>query len=99
MVRQIMITLLADEDKNDILAYWIKRNKSNVYSNKLNLLFNNAIDSIQENYLLGKRTMDDSVRYVTVSNYLIYYQFDEQFIYILRFWDGRQDFDKLNLFD
>jgi plasmid stabilization system protein ParE len=99
MVREIIITQLADDDKNEILAYWKKRNKSNVYSKKLNNLFINAINYISEHPLLGKKTTMENVRFRIVSNYFIYYQYNLSTLFILRIWDSRQNPDDLHLLD
>jgi hypothetical protein len=37
MVRKIIWSSNAKAEKIEILGYWIKRNKSNIYSKKLNL--------------------------------------------------------------
>jgi plasmid stabilization system protein ParE len=99
MVREIILTQLADDDKNTILAYWKKRNKSNDYSKKLNLLFIDAINYLSEHRFLGKKTTIEEVRFRIVSNYYIYYQYNDASIFILRIWDSRQNSDNLNLLD
>ncbi len=42
MAKKIIWSLTAQNDCKEILSYWIDRNKSLAYSQKLNLLFNDA---------------------------------------------------------
>ena len=39
MAKQVIWSILAHNDRLEILDYWIKRNKSNSYSKKLNQIF------------------------------------------------------------
>jgi len=43
MAKQIIWSLRAQNDRKEILGYWIERNKSNTYSKKLNFLFKEAV--------------------------------------------------------
>lgn len=44
--KEIRWTLRAIHDKLDILDYWIVKNRSKTYSEKLDLLFDNALESL-----------------------------------------------------
>ncbi len=95
MVKQVVWTLRARDDRKEILSYWRVRNKSNVYSKKLNLLLKEAIKLICEFPQIGKQTDDKDVRVKIVKDYLILYEQSETTIYILTIWDSRQRPEKL----
>lgn len=48
MVKQVVWSVQAQNDRKQILEYWRLRNKSNTYSKKLNQLFKDSIKLIQE---------------------------------------------------
>lgn len=54
--KEIKWTLKAIHDKLDILDYWIERNKSKTYSEKLDKLFDKSIESISIHPEQGKKT-------------------------------------------
>ncbi len=96
MVRKIEWSLLAKEQKREILQYWISRNKSNTYSKKLNRLINEALILIQKYPRIGRRTANDkNLRVKLVKEYLIIYEVTDSTIYIHFIWDGLQDPKKL----
>jgi toxin YoeB len=96
MAKQIIWSRLAHNDRLNILDYWIKRNKSNSYSQKLNLIFEHTADLISKYPKIGKRTEIDDIRYKVVKDYLFTYRENEEFIEILTIWDSRQDPDKFD---
>jgi len=91
MVKQVIWTHRAQEDRRKILAYWRYRNKSVTYSRKLNQLFKQVIKIISEFPRIGKLTNDKNARIKVVKDYLIIYQESKTTIYILTIWDSRQD--------
>ena len=95
MAQQIIWSLFAQKDKKEILRYWWERNKSNRYSQKLNQLFQEAIQLLRKHPYIGRPTDDDSVRIKIVKEYLLIYEVTENSINILSIWDGRQDTAKL----
>ena len=69
-----------------------KRNKSNIYSKKLNGLFKEAVRLISDYPEIGKPTDDKNTRIKIVRDYLIIYEVDEEDrILILTIWDSRQN--------
>jgi len=56
-------------DLIDILDYYIKRNKSNIYSTKLNAKINKSIKLISKNPFLGIPTDYVSVRALITGEY------------------------------
>jgi toxin YoeB len=95
MVKQIIWTERAQDDRKKILDYWRQRNKSAIYSRKLNQLFREAIGIIKDYPQIGKPTNDKSARLKIVKDYLIIYQEAETEIFILTIWDSRQNPDKV----
>lgn len=92
MAKQIIWSLRADSERIEILKYWNKRNKSTVYSKKLNFLFKEAIKLISIYPKIGKQTDDNIIRVKIVKDYLIFYELtqDNQII-ILTIWDSKRD--------
>ena len=95
MAKRVVWASQAKIDRYRILTYWKENNKSSRYSKKLNTLFNEAICSIRENPLLGKRTDELGVRLKVVTHFLFIYEILENEILILRVWDSRQNPQKL----
>ena len=95
MARQIIWSFRAQNDKKEILDYWRRRNKSDVYSKKLNALFKESIKILQDFPQIGKETNDQKVRVKIVKDYFIIYEETQSQILILTIWDSRQDPGKL----
>ena len=95
MAFKIVWTFNARLDRKDIFSYWNNRNKSNVYSQKLNDLFNKHIESLLKFPNIGKRTNYRQIRFLIVRDYQIFYKIETQSILILRIWDSRQNLHKM----
>lgn len=78
-------------DKKEILEFWISKNRSNIYSKKLNLLIEQKLKQISENPDSGIQTNIENTRAVLVENYYIHYSIKAETIRILRIWDARQN--------
>ena len=89
--KTIRWSIRAQQDRLQILEYWINRNKSNTYAKKLYLLFNSAIDLISSHPEIGKPTNKENVKIKVVKDYLVIYQIQPESIDILTIWDSRQD--------
>ncbi len=96
MAKQVIWSQRAQTDRKEILAYWKKRNRSSIYSKKLNKLFNEAVQLIAEHPRIGKETNKDQVRVKVVRDYLLIYEETERHIGILTVWDSRQDPKRLD---
>lgn len=91
MVKQIIWSRRAQTDRKEILKYWNKRNKSKLFSKKLNELFKEAVKLIAEHPEMGKPTDIKNVRSKIVRDYLMIYEFnDKDQLLILTIWDSRQ---------
>jgi toxin YoeB len=83
MARQIIWTLSAHDERIKILEYWVRRNKSKVFSKKLNKLIVTAIKEVSKNPSIGRKTDFANVRVKIVREYLIFYEVTPKAIYIL----------------
>jgi len=97
MVKEIRWSLRANQDRLQILEYWVNRNKSNTYSLKLDQLFRKSVELIAEIPELGKPTEFLNVRIKIVRDYLIYYRIKSTCIEIITIWNSRRNPRKLEL--
>ena len=70
MVKQIIWSKLAHDDRFNILDYWIKRNKSASYSKRLNQVFENTAELISRHPKIGKQTEIQNIRFKNYSGFL-----------------------------
>ena len=78
-------------DLIDILEFYIIRNKSALYSKKLNSKINKSIKLITKNPLIGLQSQINSVRALITGDYQIIYEILDNLILIIMIWDCRQD--------
>lgn len=95
MVEKVRWSIRAQQDRLQILDYWIKKNKSNTYSRKLNNIFIEFTKSISNNPLLGIKSNKENVRFRVISHYLLFYRIMEDYIEIITIWDSRRNPRKL----
>jgi plasmid stabilization system protein ParE len=96
MVKQIIWSRLAHNDRLNILDFWILKNKSNTYSKRLNQIFENTAELIGKYPKIGKQTELPDIRYKIVKDYLFTYRETADHIEILTIWDSRQDPEKFD---
>lgn len=89
--RKINWTAKANSERKEILDYWINRNKSKVYSMKLNALFIETLKQIAENPTIGRKTELKDVRVKIVSGYLLFYEYNQKQLKVLTVWDGHRN--------
>ena len=85
--RKIIWTQKANIERRDILEYSIDRNKSKKFSIKLNKLIVGTIKQIAENPGIGRKTNLENIRVKIIRDYLLFYEFDENYLKILTLWD------------
>ena len=85
----------------EILLYWKKHNKSNLYSVKLNAEVQRVVkDLVRFPYLWAEVEGYENIRRALVFfNYSIFYLIEENTITILSFWDNRRNPEELELFN
>ncbi|SDR01069.1 ParE toxin of type II toxin-antitoxin system, parDE [Chryseobacterium soldanellicola] len=93
---KVIWTHIAVRQRNLIFDYWNNRNKSTAYSKKLKLLLKQKTNIIKEHSDIGKHIKHSSLRVLFFSNYSIIYTKDIGHIYIMGFWDNRQNPRKLH---
>jgi len=84
----------------EILLYWKKHNKSNLYSVKLNAEVQRVVkDLVRFPYLWTEVEGYENIRRALVFfNYSIFYLIEKNTITILSFWDNRRNPEELELF-
>jgi plasmid stabilization system protein ParE len=97
MVRRLIWTVEARNSRKNIFEYWNNRNKSKVYSNKLNLLFNENLKIVIKLPEFGKPTYYPEIKYIIVSHFEIIYKITQTEIVVIDIWDTRQDPDNFPL--
>jgi toxin YoeB len=95
MVKKIIWTSRAQQERKDIFDYWNFRNQSFDYSIKLNELIKQTVDFLSQHPKTGRVTENENLRMHRIQNYLLFYEETESEIYIVSFWDGRQDPERL----
>jgi plasmid stabilization system protein ParE len=76
-----------------ILDFYIVRNKSKVYSIKLQKLISKEVNILLKQPDLGLKTSEDSIRGLIIENYIVYYEITDDKIIIHTIWDSRQNPD------
>lgn len=94
MAKSIIWTNSAQNDRKAIFQYWNKRNKSNLYSKKLNQLFKAQLKAASYNPKIGVKTKYKNVRVITIRDYQIFYLVTTE-INVISIWDTRMNPDKL----
>lgn len=87
--RKVIWTAKANQERKDILEYWILRNKSKTFSIKLNKLILYNIGLLADHPAIGRKTDVARVRVKIVRDYLLLYEFSNTELIILSVWDGR----------
>lgn len=93
--RTVRWTRTADIQYVGILEYWVKRNKSAIYSKKLIKIVAEQTRQIAETPFIYKKTDFKEIRVASIGNFSIFYNVTREEILITAFWDNRQDPKKL----
>lgn len=95
MAERLIWTHTAKLSRKRILEYWIKRNKSKLYSKKLNALFDDSAEQILEFPYSGIQFSDSQYRGKLIKDYYLIYKITETAVEIHLIWDTRQSPEKL----
>lgn len=98
MAKKVIWSKRALKERFELFDYWNNRNKSTLYSYKLNEQIKATTALLSLSPLVGKKTDIETVRIKLIGHYLLFYEIREHEICILSLKDGRQHPDKLNLF-
>jgi predicted nucleotide-binding protein (sugar kinase/HSP70/actin superfamily) len=77
--------------RKSILKYWNNRNKSKVYSTKLNHLFKEGLKIVADFSESAQESSKKDVRLKLVRDYYLVYQITIDSIIVLDVWDTRQN--------
>lgn len=91
MAKRLIWSPVAREIRKEILQYWILRNKSKRYSQKLNILFGNSAQQIADFPHSGISISDNVYRGKLIKDYYILYKIKDNSVEILFIWDTRKD--------
>jgi addiction module RelE/StbE family toxin len=94
MVKRIVWTENAHNERKEILLFWRNHNQSTVYSKKLNELIKKAIQLISAHPHIGRKADVKNVRVKLVRDYLLFYEETDDTIIILSIWDNRRNPDE-----
>lgn len=95
MAKKIVWTQTAIQDRFRIYQYWSQKNKSNLFSEKLERLFNEAAILLSEFSEIGTQTDFKDIRVKVIRNYKLFYLNLLDSIQIIRVWDSSQNPDNL----
>lgn len=95
--RKIVWTQKANQERQDILEYWIERNQSKSYSIKLNKLIEETVRLAAQYPTTGRKTTVKNVRVKIIRDYLLFYEISNTTLTVLTLWDNRRDEKTLNL--
>jgi plasmid stabilization system protein ParE len=76
-----------------ILDFYIKRNKSKVYSIKLQKLISKEVNLLLKQPDLGLKTSEQTTWGLIIQDYIVYYEITDDKIIIHTIWDCRQNPD------
>jgi plasmid stabilization system protein ParE len=88
-------TTTAERQFFDILDYWVQRNKSGSYSEKLAEVVWERTSFIAKNPFSFVQTKFPDTRKTSLGHFYIYYKVTQTKVIITAFWDNRQDPKKL----
>ncbi len=93
--RKIIWSQRANVKLFTILEFYSERNKSKSYAKKLYQKFEKDLRILLKQPNLGLRTEIDTVRALIVDEFIIFYEFDSEYIIIHTLWDCKQNPDDL----
>ena len=89
--RAVVWTKTAARQRREILKYWVRRNGTTTYAEKLIKLTSEQIKIIQSNPKLFKMADFPDTHVAALGHFSIYYKFTKDHIIVTAFWDNRQD--------
>ncbi len=97
MAKEIVWTQTSIQDRYKIYEFWLIKNKSDLYSEKLEKLFTEAANLLAEFPEIGTQTDFSEVRVKVVRDYKLFYISLTNSIQIIRIWGARQNPEDLEL--
>lgn len=93
--RSVIWTGTAATQRKEVLKYWIEKNKSTKYAEKLIFIIRSRVNTIANYPESFKKSKYPNTRVSSLGHYSIYYKFEDDKIFITAFWDNRQNPKKL----
>jgi len=97
MAKKIVWTQTAIQDRFKIYQFWTQKNKSDLFSEKLERLFNEGAKLLAEFPEIGTQTDFRDIRVKVIKDYKMFYLIQTNSIQIIRVWHTRQNPDNLEL--
>jgi toxin YoeB len=93
--RNVVWTETAARQRREILKYWVKRNGTTTYAEKLIKLISEQVKLILTNPKLFKKADFPDTHVSALGHFSIFYKYTKDSLIITAFWDNRQDPKKL----
>jgi len=93
--RNVVWTETAARQRREILKYWVQRNGTTTYAEKLLKLTAAQIKVIQDNPKLFKKADFPDTYVSALGHFSIFYKFTKNLLIVTAYWDNRQDPKKL----
>lgn len=97
MAKKIEWTQTSIEDRFKIYQFWLQKNQSSLYSEKLEKIFKESAKLISEFPEIGSSTDYPDLRVKVIRNYKLFYLNRKEEIKVIRVWDTRQSPEDLKL--
>lgn len=91
MVKRIVWSRNALQDKLQILDYWYKRIGTKRYSKKLDKALNQSVSYLLEYPNIGRKLENSELRFIVKESYQIFYKVQGDDVRILHIWDSRRN--------
>lgn len=91
MVKRIVWSRNALQDKLQILDYWYKRIGTKRYSKKLDKALNQSVSYLLEYPNIGRKLENSELRFIVKESYQIFYKVQGDDVCILHIWDSRRN--------
>lgn len=89
--KEIIWSKLAKTQLKTVLEYYVLQNGNANYSLKLLYEVEDLLNTLSKSELIGRLTSNKFTRVISMKNYLIFYEINEDKIKIISFWDNRQN--------
>lgn len=97
MAKKIVWTQTSVRDRFNIYEFWRDKTKSDLYSEKLEKLFEEAAKLLAEFPEIGTQTDFNNVRVKVIRDYKVFYMNLNDSIHIIRVWAAKQNPNDLEL--
>jgi plasmid stabilization system protein ParE len=93
--RAVVWTLTASKQRREILKFWVEKNGSTSYSERLIVLIRVRVNIISKNPYSFRKTNFKDVCISSLGHFSLLYRITDKELIIVGFWDNRQDSKKM----